>query len=88
VHGDPFFYANTDRRDLPVLHPYPGLAFDSARIDPEPAQQIDKDCLYRPHIDMQIPAAFSKIQNEIANQLTRPMISRLAASIGLIDRVR
>src|SRR2546423_284993 len=87
VHGDPMADADSDRRDLPVLHPHAGQTRPSRGGNGGLGQRFDEQSFEPAQITMQILAAAPQIDHWIADQLSRPMIGRLSAAVNRKQRM-
>ena len=55
---------------------------NAARLDAEIRQRIDQRLLDGPHVRAHVALPFAQIQDRIAHNLSRPVISHVAAAVG------
>ncbi len=73
--------AYADGRDLAVANPNSGKRFTPGRSNPVYREKINEQLLEPAQIFMQILTASAQIDNRITHELSRPVISGLAAAI-------
>ena len=80
--------ADANRRDLAVLHPDAGQTRARCRRYSDLGQCFDEQIFQPAQITMQILAAVAQVDDRIAHQLPRSVISRLSAAIDWEKRIR
>src|SRR5215210_2204142 len=87
VRRHPLRDMDPDARDLARrrLDPDPGQAFDPRRVDPEWRERPDQRLLEVAAVALHVLPVPRQVEDRIADELSWPVVGRLAAAIGLDD---
>ncbi len=88
VQAHPTPHAHADGRDLAVRDPHPRQPLAPCADDPVPGQRGDEHFLQEPQVNVQVAPALAEVEDGIADELARAVVSRLAAAMDRLDRVR
>src|ERR1700724_2036745 len=81
VHRNPMAHANADRCDFAFADPNAGESLALCRGNFVISEKFDEQSLEPAQIAMQILAAPAQIGNCVSHQLSRAVVSRLAAAV-------
>src|SRR5258707_2353812 len=81
VHRNPMAHADADRCDLAFADPNAGESLALRRGNFVISEKFDEQSLEPAQMAMQVLAAPAKIDNCVAHQLSRSVVSRLAAAV-------
>ena len=88
VHGDPMANTDADRSNLAIPYPNSGERFTSLRGNVVLREKIDEQLLEPAQVFVQILTTPAQINNGITNQLARPVICCLPATVDRKQRMR
>ncbi len=88
MHGNPFPYANADGGELAVFHPDAGKAIAATGVHAEVVAGADEGVFEFAQVIMEVAATGIEVEDRVADELAGAVISRLAATVGFVKRVR